>query len=267
METRDFISGGMMGDFIHQLQACKNICMRDGVMANLYICDGHDGDVWRYGIQKAYEDLLPLLKHQFYINKFEILVDKNLLDPYCYNLNEWRKVVATTHAETGKYDTCWTDLMAKIYNYEHMLGTYTFQNWIESPTSYSTKGAIVIHRSVRHHNAPLDFWHKVFCNNPNKKFVFVTTNVAEYNDFEYKSRCSAICVKDIAQLAELIAGCKLFIGNQSAPFALACALDVPRLCELDPDPAPFYMGEEKYSSNMNWVLTEDKKHITKTCWA
>jgi ADP-heptose:LPS heptosyltransferase len=41
-------------------------------------------------------------------------------------------------------------------------------------------------------------------------------------------------VRDFLELAELIAGCKLFIGNQSFPYSLAEGLKVPRILELDP---------------------------------
>jgi hypothetical protein len=39
-------------------------------------------------------------------------------------------------------------------------------------------------------------------------------------------------VADFLELAEIIAGCKLFIGNQSFPYALAESLKVKRLLEV-----------------------------------
>ena len=41
-----------------------------------------------------------------------------------------------------------------------------------------------------------------------------------------------IQVNDFLELAGIIAGCKLFIGNQSFPFSIAEGLKVPRILEV-----------------------------------
>ena len=41
-------------------------------------------------------------------------------------------------------------------------------------------------------------------------------------------------VNDFLQLANMIRSCRLFIGNQSFPYALAEAMKVRRVLELDP---------------------------------
>ena len=61
-------------------------------------------------------------------------------------------------------------------------------------------------------------------------------------------------------MAAAMNGCKLFIGNQSMPFTIASALDIPRVCELHHASAEFYTGEHKYSDNISWFLNNDIKH-------
>jgi ADP-heptose:LPS heptosyltransferase len=57
---------------------------------------------------------------------------------------------------------------------------------------------------------------------------------------------------NILELATYINSCKYFVGNQSSPFAIANALDVPRLgiLDLDHNNYIFYNEEAKYSKNI-----------------
>ena len=90
---------------------------------------------------------------------------------------------------------------------------------------------------------------------------FVTNDQMEWDLFPYKDKAQLHLVKTISEMAIAINSGKLFIGNQSAPLAIASALDVPRVCELDYDPAPFYMGEEKYSNNIKWYLNDQVNNL------
>ena len=112
----NFVSGGKLGDFIHEMYVVKNICKQRGVHANVYIADGM-GDVWGKGLEIAYRDLRVLISIQSYIEEFKILdrsVDGDFID-----LNKWRVSVADTYGRTGKYDTSWSDLLSKEYGFVH----------------------------------------------------------------------------------------------------------------------------------------------------
>lgn len=238
----------MLGDFIHQLSVVKNICDQKFAKANLYLSEGYGGDVWRLGGEQAYNDLKEIIKKQHYINDF-IFLRGEMSGDYI-NLNKWRGRVATTHSETGKYDTCWSELLSQVYEYE----ISRFYHWLVPTEKY--KMPILLHRSKHRHNNSFD-WEPYL-----KEYsLFVTTDHHEYEIFKHRDRCQLFLCKDISHMVNVINGCRLFVGNQSAPFAIANALDVPRICELDADPAPFYMGEEKYSNNIKWFLNDQKNNL------
>lgn len=250
MKIKNFLSGGKLGDFIHTLFVVKNICEREGCKANLYISEG--GDAWTYGVDRAYKDLYPLVINQDYINMFEMESDMGKGE--FINLNFWRDVVATEHAETGKYSRCWTDLLTSVY--QLLPSSYAWLSTMQD--DYSVKDVIIVHQSLKHYSElPWSDILKLPC----REFIFLTSNKAEYDNFKHRGCVTLVHREKVSEIASLIASCKMFVGNQSAMFAIACAFDVPRIVGLDPDPAPFYMGEEKHSDNIMWYLNDGCKFL------
>lgn len=257
MKTIRFVGSGLLGDFIHGLAAIKNICLRENALADVYISDGYFGDVWKYGAERAFLDLKGILLKQDYIQSvsyLEGLMEGEFVNGFI-NVNDWRPIVAKTHAETGRYNTCWSELMAQTFNYP-IPEEYA---WLKATAiERQTYKKTVIHRSKHRHNGNFN-WEAAI--NPFETNLFVTTDKMEWDVFPYKHRCLLYLAKDIQQMVNAIHSADKFIGNQSAPFAIACALDVPRLVELDTDPAPFYIGEEKYSKNIKWFLNEEVNNL------
>ena len=238
------VVGGLMGDMINSLCACKNICSKEKAKANLYISNGYLADPFRYGVEKAYEDTYSLIMAQGYINSYNILPD-GFSEPLI-NLNSWRKEVHETYNKIGGYNKCWTELMAETFDYT--IGEY---KWLSvPPLKPNLKSRVVIHRSQQRHNKAFGEYFESLTETP----VFLTTNELEYDNFEYKGRAELLLVKTITEMAIAIRSSKLFIGNQSAPFAIASALDVNRICELCPhDASPFYLDEIKYSKKLKFI--------------
>jgi len=240
MNIINFVSGAKMGDFIHSLYAVKNICEQRNTKANLML--DYTGDFWTYSIEKAYDDLYPIISKQSYINKFGYTAYN--LEEFI-NLNDWRKEVAKTHAETGKYNKCWSELLSSYYGFE-IPNEY---KWLEvNEVDENTKGKVVIHRSTHHHTS-IKFWEDQI-NSLGEVPLFVTTNISEFEQFPYNYLTKPYILKTVSEWIVSIASCKYFIGNQSAGFAIASALDKERLCELYLDAAPFYQNENKYSKNI-----------------
>lgn len=250
----NFLSGGMMGDFIQTLYVVKNICQERNDKANLYLVN--EGDIWKHGIQKAYNDLEQLIKFQPYINSFQIKT-KELAEPYI-NLNDWRLLAASNHAKKDSYDICWSDLLFQFYQF-NISKRYQWLNAVH-PNIISRR-KIVIHRSVHRHNN--NFPWQYITSDISHRFLFLTSYPIEYSKFPFKNSNVELCQVDtINDMTNVIASCDMFIGNQSAPFSIACALDVPRLVELAEEPAGFYMDETKYSSNISWFLNNNTKYIS-----
>ena len=242
-KTINFCGGGLMGDFINQLSVCKNICVRENAKANLYISDGFGADPFRFGVDKAYEDIKDLILEQPYINKFEVL---KYFDDTFINLNIWRNEVRETYNKMGGYNKCWSELLSQTFTYK--IGEY---KWLKTLNKHDfAKDRILIHRSLHRHNPNI----KSVIDNLEERPVFITSNIEEFKNYEFKDKCDLILVQTITQLAMAINSCKLFIGNQSSPLTLASALDVNRIIELDKLDAPFYIGEKKYSQNIKFVM-------------
>jgi hypothetical protein len=102
------------------------------------------------------------------------------------------------------------------------------QPWLQVQADPRFSDCIVIARSQRYHSPGIDY---SFLNQYDK-LIFVGL------EDEFKAmqvmlpKIDYHPVDDFLQLAQVIAGCKFFIGNQSFPFALAEALKVKRLLEV-----------------------------------
>lgn len=253
MSQINFISGGMLGDFIHSLAVVKNVCQKENSMARIYLTDKifvYNGDVWKFGAEKACEDLMDLVMAQPFVEKFSILPE-DFSEPFV-NLSSWRMAIEQDRISHGYYNRSWSEFLSDHYGYE-IKKPY---KWLEAPAiDMDMDGKVAIHRSIHRHN-PNFKWKSIL--DSDEKFVFVTTSMDEWERFPFKNeRTTLKLVKSIGEMASSIASCKYFAGNQSAPFALACALDVPRLVELDSSAHAFYMNEKKYSKNMSWYFRND----------
>jgi hypothetical protein len=102
------------------------------------------------------------------------------------------------------------------------------QAWLQVAPDPSCREAIVIARSRRYRAPDIDYG---FLNRyPDVQFIGLPD---EYADMKRKiPHIRHRPVNDFLEMAAVIAGAKLFIGNQSFPFALAEALKVNRLLEV-----------------------------------
>lgn len=100
--------------------------------------------------------------------------------------------------------------------------------WLQVPADKSLKNTIVIARSLRYQAPAIDY--SFLKQYPAVQFIGLPEEFSEMKQMvpqiEYRP------VKDFLEMASLIAGAKLFIGNQSFPFSIAEALKVNRLLEV-----------------------------------
>lgn len=98
-----------------------------------------------------------------------------------------------------------------------------------SPVAFNR---IVIARSLRYHN-PIFPWFAILAKHKNPLFVGTKE---EHSDFERKMGRAVEHhpTQNLLELAEVIAGTHLFVGNQSCPFWIAAGLGVPLIQESWP---------------------------------
>lgn len=219
----NFILGGRMGDLIHMLYVVKNTPGKH----NLFITDRRDlhSDGFIYPLDKTIEELRPILEQQDYVNSIQAYNDEEAI-----NLNMWR-----AHA----YSTHWTQLLSNVFGVP-----VNSEAWIKISIP-DFMGGTIVHCST--HQARRGDWRKVDLTDA----VFIGSE-DEYQLFGYQLHHFE--PKTLTEIFHIIKNCKLFIGNQSLPLAIAHSLGVPRIAVLNEVDKIAYMGEENIYSNFSYVL-------------
>jgi hypothetical protein len=83
-----YISGGLLGDFIHQLSIINEVYIKTKKKGVLYIAN--IGDTFRNGLDKTYNDLYEIVILQEYIEDFKIYNNEK----YDIDLSIWRSYPA-----------------------------------------------------------------------------------------------------------------------------------------------------------------------------
>lgn len=164
--------------------------------------------------EKSVELFTPLMKLQRDINVFKALENE------------------TVHYDLSIFKAFPFDYrMATITRYFFLtygIGSDVSKPWLSVPPDPAFSDRIVIARSSRYHSPGISY--SFLSKYDNLHFVGLRD--------EYESMKAEIPgliyqpAKDFLELAGFIAGSRLFIGNQSFPFALAEALKVKRLLEV-----------------------------------
>lgn len=219
----NLVHSGHTGDIIYSLPVAKEICRITGAAVNYYLNIGYPSVLKAHHkhpsgsvmlSREVAELLIPLIASQPYINICDIYEDQRI----DLNLSKIREL--GIFLDKGS--------IARWYNYLSGLYPSTACPWIlvEPDLSYADK--IVIARSHRYRNPYIDYRFLSKYNN----VVFVGLE-SEY--LEIQTQISGICWKPVSnflELARIISGCKVFIGNQSFPFALAEGVKVTRILEI-----------------------------------
>jgi hypothetical protein len=118
--------------------------------------------------------------------------------------------------------------ITRYYLFTYGIGADLWKPWLQVTLNESYSDAIVVARSSRYHSPKIDYG--FLQKYPRIVFIGLPD---EYEDMKLQiPRLQYKPVADFLELAEVIAGSRLFIGNQSFPFALAEALKVRRILEV-----------------------------------
>lgn len=163
--------------------------------------------------QTTADMLQPLMLQQPYISSFGVLADEQM----DVNLSLFRQAgIRQDRGNIARWNFYTTGVTANLS-----------EKWlfVEPDTIYSN--SIVIARSQRYNNPIID--HSFLTQYPDVVFLGVK---AEYENMKKMvPNIKWVQVKSFLEMAQIIAGSKFFIGNQSFPFSLAEALKVPRILE------------------------------------
>ena len=219
------IHSGNAGDLIYSLPAMRKASDIKGEKVHLYLQINVAG---KYGNmlhpmgnvqmnRMMAEMLIPLLMSTDFIGKCEITEETQQVD---YNFDLFRKF----HNYTGHisqwyfhiYPELTCDLSVPV-NFDLAPGNVAFD--------------IVLNRTARYHNPTFDY-------SILKPYQDRITFVGLPDEFRVISaklpNIKHYPIDDFYQLAQVIAGCNLFIGNQSMAFAIAEQIKHPRILEICP---------------------------------
>jgi hypothetical protein len=264
MKNINFIACGQIGDLIHSLYVVKSMCYRDNCKANFFIADNSYINTisacgnFTFDLNKTYEDMFDLMKHQDYVENFDIL-PRNYNDTLV-NLNSWRDYIEVIRNSTGSYSKCWTELMLNFSNIDKIEGP-----WISAGEDEFTKNKVLIHNSTHRFNPSFNL--HTLINQIDDEILFITTSEQDWNSFRFHNeRIKPYFRKNINELASSINSCKYFIGNQSSPFAIASALNKDRFVELYSGSQGFYMDERNYYDNISWFFETNNYFLGKNTY-
>jgi len=214
---------GNAGDLIYALPTLKKLHEVSGLPVNLYLRLNQPLVLSGYlshplGTVMLNEKMVALLKplivEQNYINLCEAYTDQKIH----VNLDIVRS--KTISLDNGN--------IARWYSYFTGITPQLWQPWLNVTPNAAYAGTIVLARSERYRNASINYsFLKQY-----DKLIFIGVK-SEYEDMKQSiPHLKWIQVNDFLELAGIIAGCKLFIGNQSFPFSIAEGLKVPRILEV-----------------------------------
>ena len=218
-----FRHSGNAGDINYALATLTKIYEITGAKINLYLSLGRPMDLPNYSShplgnvmlnQKMAELLFPLIRSQAYISKCEIFADE-VID---IDLDFFRSGLIPMNKGN----------IARWCSYITGVSPALWKKWLIIEKDPKVSDWIVIARSGRYQNKSIDY---SFLNRyQNLKFIGVES---EYKDIKkFLPDIEWIQMIDFLQMAQVIAGCKFFIGNQSFPYSVAEALKVPRILEV-----------------------------------
>lgn len=202
-----YISGGLLGDFVHQLSTINEHFLSTGRKGILYMAN--IGDAFRFGLSRTYEDMVPVVSKQIYIKKYAIYNNEK----YDVNLSDWR------HSKL-LYKTSWDKLFLNTYNVQ-----WGAHKWLSVPVDDKWKDTILVSTNSYRPTYNIDYAQLFKTYGGNIKFIMLDPN--EYNWFKHNyniHNIDAYSPLSIYEWCIAINSCKLFIGNFSSPLAFAYAM-------------------------------------------
>jgi hypothetical protein len=223
---------GKLGDLIHSMYVANHLWVRHGQRSKIYITEVVEP--FENGVHNTRKELRPIIRQQKGNEGFEIWEGQ----PIEYNTTLFR---TSPHL----YRRCWTEIMSLTFfpNDEPVSGAWMTYNEVRN-----WNDTLVINR--RYKNPMSDHIRDSYLMQiqQHEKTIFLGSQ-HDYDLFPLKDMCQLVVPQTMEDWFTYIAKCNRFMGNQSAPLAIASALNTPRIAELLPTQYPdwvHYWGEDKY---------------------
>jgi predicted nuclease with TOPRIM domain len=225
VKLRACIHSGNAGDIIYSLPTAKELGAGHYIinLASDPAFGGLGGRSITFPIARA---LAPLLLSQPYIKRVTI-VSSNLplefldqpIEGVDFILDKFR-----LH-EPGKHHLAICHALA----FEVHINLY--EKWLHVESGKSDHDYIVVALTPRYRSLPKEYWPEVLSGLEN---VVAIGLPQEFHCIAGITADFVTCT-DFLEMAKMIQGCRLFIGNQNFPYAIAEGLKAPRIVEVFPE--------------------------------
>lgn len=234
-----FKHSGTLGDIVYALPLMKqmgggefylHLNQIDWIGQHYY---GSEPNPFHQGrmTEQDLEFMRPLFEKQRYISKFAA-VDKNT--EITHNLDRFRPLFVN---HPGNY----VDIYCQAFGINDFVQRTAIRTspWLEVPIPKLISGKThVINRTSRWLPPELNpIWNTWRDSGLDQQSIFIGLP-QEYEDFVKTTGWTATDyypTKNMLEMAEVIAGCNEFIGNQSVALSIAIGLGIPFLCEARRD--------------------------------
>jgi hypothetical protein len=241
-----YISGGLLGDFIHQLSIIKEKFLKKGRKGILYISNTV-GDPFKKGLETAYTDTYQLVIEQEYIKDYKMFNNES----YDIDLSHWR------HSNL-LFNASWFTILNNVYNVnwgEHA--------WINVKKDSKWQNNVLVNVSQIRPSYNIDY--NEFFNKYDKNILFVSFQLDDYNHFKKQynvvddNNIHFYQLNSLYELCVAIYSCKFFIGNFSSPLAFAYAMHANSVVGIGQVDFIFHKDLDKHISNL--LIEEDVQKV------
>lgn len=246
----DFKHSGFVSDIIYSLPAIKKACDINDEQANLHLevnIPNEDKDKPGYPyspfrlMKEEVEMLKVLLESQTYINEVKVFDGNNSIINVDLGLCKTQPI----NFSAGNIPR----------HYFSMMGVYDSleKPTLEVKTNERFNNRIVISRSLIYQNKNVDW--SILNNFKDVDYYFIGSNM-EFKDIATRVKnVKQVPFKDYNEVAKIIKGCSLFIGNQNMFYSIAESLKVKRMLEVCPySPNVIPSGGENYDIHYSKLL-------------
>ncbi len=247
IEVRTFKHAGNAGDIIYSLPIVASLYNTQPTKQQVFYLHIHKKGHYKKGHflgnvmldEKTATMFVPLIETQHYVQKVSIIDERNIERQTSLNLDTDANNIVVNDISINDIDynlDLFRDLPLLLDKgdisrwYFHVFNVfYDLSNaWLNVTPNKNFSNTIVLARSGRYQNPHINFSFL-------KKYdtiVFLGVE-SEFKAMQvYIPTLVWQPIKDFLEMAQIIAGCKVFIGNQSFPYSIAEAIKVNRILEL-----------------------------------
>lgn len=255
MNAINILMGPKLGDMIHSLTVPAFIWQVFGMKTNFYIFEKYD--TFTTSLERTYQELIPILSNQEYINDFQIY-DENKHEIHI-DLNQFR---FNGLLYTRSF---WAVFLHTVFK-DYPIIPRNFVALDVSP-DYTFKDCLLIHRKWDRFSDE-QFIQKCY-NNVMKKFdkiFFIDFRKHNYEKFFFNDKCELLEVTDLLKYLQYLKGCKTFITNISGPLCMATSLSSPRIGEILEFNIPHYANDHLFFDDVEFfsdkeIFTPNPKYL------